>query len=70
MRTNETTRPKLLGINHEGAVKVEHKPSGVAWKVQPENFDTFVQEFNLGTAHEWVITPLNPEAGDHGLPEW
>ena len=62
--TNPQTLPKLLGITHDGPVKVEKLGEGtpgnrLTWTVPPERFDSLIEMINEnGGPDFWRITKL------------
>lgn len=62
------TRPTLLGIGHDGPVRVQklgERHQGMVWIVQPENHQNVIDMINeFGGPAMWKITPLEHGAGE------
>lgn len=58
MTTNPQTRPTLLGINHDGPVRVREVAGELDWIVQLENFGRVVEMINrYGGPDFWTVEP-------------
>lgn len=62
MLTNTSTRPQLLGIDHQGPVRFRELGTGfqgIDWEVLPENLESAIAMVNAnGGPDAWEITPL------------
>lgn len=60
--TKRSTRPTLLGVNHDGPIRVSklgEGHQGLVWTVQPENHQNVIDMINdFGGPDMWEITPL------------